>query len=86
MRPPAPDATLDYWPILRQSEGDLSAEIAAGTHDAYLPQLERMELGHDGRRPVLDACCARRAALHETEVPSSRDDAGAPNPDAAGEE
>lgn len=61
--PEAPDAHLDYWPILRQPAAVLMGQIAKGDHDAYLPQLRRMEQGHGGRAVVVEACDLRAAEL-----------------------
>lgn len=56
---PAPDATIDYWPILRQSAAEIMRQVEAGEHDAYLAQLGRMEAGHRGRQVVLQTIHAR---------------------------
>lgn len=61
--PEAPDASIDYWPILRQPAAVLMGQIAAGDHDAYLAQLRRMEQGHGDRAVVIESCDLRLAAL-----------------------
>ena len=72
----APDAGLDYWPILRQDTAALVVEIAAGRHDPYLPQLEKMEVGHDGRASVVEACQQRSQALVADQHPAGSTSSG----------
>jgi len=65
------DAELDYWPILRQPDVVLAREIESGVHDTYLPQLQRMEKGHDARQLVIEACQSRLQAADEATDPGS---------------
>ena len=62
----APDWNVDYHKVVSAvGAGDLMAQVGAGDHDPYLPQLRRFEAGHRARGVVLEACDARLRQLRE---------------------